>query len=58
MYVVIGVMAVFNLGTIVSVLYYGARAVWFMGQLEHRVVVAEKDIGNAFTAIRKIEERT
>jgi hypothetical protein len=43
-YYLMAVMASLNLGAIGTVLFYGAKAVWSLSQIIHRIEKAEVDI--------------
>lgn len=56
-YWIIGVLIVFNIGTIVSSLIGAGRVVWFIAKLESKVVDHEKDLNGFGGRVRKVEER-
>jgi hypothetical protein len=44
-YYIVGFVIITNLGAIGTVIFYGARAVWELSNIIHRISEVEKDIG-------------
>ena len=55
-YIIVGILVVFNLGTIATVLYTAAKIVWWVSKLDSRVGQNEKDVKIAYKDLR--EQRT
>jgi hypothetical protein len=52
----IGALVVANIGTILTVIIYAGRAVWFLSALNQKVNKNTEDVNNAHSKIRDIEK--
>lgn len=52
---IVGILVVFNAGTIISVLYGVGKALWFFAKLDSRVQKNTDDIHSAHKKIRELE---
>lgn len=55
MYYVIGALIVSNFGTILTIIVYAGKAVWWLSKMESKVDENRKDINNAHEKIRTLE---
>lgn len=55
MYYIIGALIVSNFGTIVTIIIYAGRAVWWLSKMESKVDNNTKDINAAHEKIRILE---
>ena len=56
LYWLVGVLVVFNLGTIGSILYFGGRIVWWASKIDHRVTQTEAHTEDHCEEIKQIRE--
>jgi sensor domain CHASE-containing protein len=56
LYNLIGVLVVFNLGTICSVLYFGGKIIWWASHVEHRLVSMEKHQAEHCEEIKELRQ--
>lgn len=55
-YLVIGILVIFNMGTIITVLVGAGKGLWWLSKLEERVKKTEKDVDHAHVKIRNVEQ--
>lgn len=55
-YWIVGVLFVFNIGTVISVLVGAGRIVWFISKLDSNVKEAVEDINGFGGRVKKVEE--
>lgn len=55
MYYIIGALIVANFGTIVTIVVYAGRAVWWLSRLSAKVEDHTEDINSAHEKIRTLE---
>jgi len=54
-YMIVGVLVLFNLGTIGSAFYASAKIIWFISKLDSKVNQNTKDVNAAHTQIRDLK---
>jgi hypothetical protein len=52
----VGAMVLSNIATIVAIVTYGAKGVWYIAQLDHRVKDLIKDVDVAHSEIRDMKK--
>lgn len=55
-YWLIGALIVMNFASIITIVTYAAKAVWWLSRLDSRVQSNSKDVGNAHKAIKELKE--
>ena len=55
-YWLIGAMIVLNMGTILSIVIYAGKALWWISKLDSRVKLNTRDVNKAHTMIRELRE--
>ena len=53
----LGGLLIANLATIISVVFFGMKAIWWTSRLSFRVEENEKDINEAHAKIRAMEKK-
>lgn len=57
-YVIVGVLVIFNIGTIASAFYAAGKIIWWLSKLDSKVAQNTKDVNAAHTTIRELKSNS